>query len=141
MQRMFKGCREIEKLVINKFDTRKVTNMYRMLYRCNRLIEVNLSSFDTFNVINMSFKFYECWSFKKLNLSNFIINVVTNMEGMFMLCTQLTDLEFYFNLEKDVNMFDECDKQLKKKIIKLNKKNKMCNIFSDCYFIIASLIK
>ena len=129
MQGMFKGCWVVEKLDLSKFDTNKVTNMYRMFSWCNRLTEVNLSSFDTFNVENMSFMFYECWFLKELNISNFSTNSVTNMEGMFIQCTQLKDLEFYFDLEKDVNMFNECDEQLKKKVIKLNKKNKMCNVF------------
>ena len=56
------------------------------------------------------------------------------MEGMFIQCTQLKDLEFYFDLEKDVNMFNECDEQLKKKVIKLNKKNKTCNIFKLLFY-------
>jgi len=116
MSGMFKGCRHIEKLNLTKFDTSKVTNMYRMFSGCNSLTDVNLSSFDTFNVNDMSFMFYECWYLKVLNLSNFNTNCVTNMEGMFMSCTNLTDLEFYFDLKKDVNMFNEYNEQLKKKI-------------------------
>ena len=129
MSGMFKGCRKLEKLELSKFDTSKVNNMFRMFSGCNVITEINLSSFDTSNVTNMSFMFYECWFLKELNLSNFNTNNVTNMEGMFMKCEALTDLKFYFDLKKDVNMFYECDEELKKKIRKLNNKDKICNIF------------
>ena len=129
MSGMFKGCRELEKLDLSKFDTSKVNNMFRMFSGCNLLTEINLSSFDTSNVTNMSFMFYECWFLKELNLSNFNTKNVTNMEGMFMKCEALKDLKFSFDLKKDVNMFYECDEELKKKIRKLNNKDKICNIF------------
>ena len=57
---MFSGCRSLEGLNLNNFNTNNVTNMNDMFAESKSLKELNLDNFNTNNVNRMTCMFYEC---------------------------------------------------------------------------------
>ena len=75
---MFIQCHKLKEIKgINKFNTKKVTNMKEMFQKCYELENLDLSNFNTQNVNNMGFMFAGCNKLKYLNLLNFSINCET----------------------------------------------------------------
>ena len=57
---MFSGCRSLESLNLNNFNTNNVTNMNEMFAECKSLKELNLDNLNTNNVTRMNGMFYGC---------------------------------------------------------------------------------
>ena len=112
MKEMFYYVPGIKKINgMNKWRTKKVTNMNNMFYYCG-VTELDVSNFDTSNVINMACMFQECYSLQSLNVSNFNTSNVTTMAYMFDNCDNLTELNLsnwdVSNVSSMACMFREC---------------------------------
>ena len=86
--------RSLNSLVVNNFDTSKVTDMSNMFYGCSSLTSLNLNNFNTSKVTYMEYMFYNCSSLISLDLGFDIIShqIIFNM---FHGCNSL----FLLNLE------------------------------------------
>ena len=93
MNRIFYGCRDLQKIKLN-IDTSNVTNLFYAFEACQNLIE--LPEMNTQNVFNMSFMCYNC---KKLvTVPKLKANSVININGSFIWCDNLTNLGGFENL-------------------------------------------
>jgi len=90
---MFLGCSSLESLDLSGFDTSNVTDMSGMFNDCSSLESLDLSGFDTSNVTDMSWMFYGCSSLESLDLSGFDTSNVTDMYSMFDGCSSLESLD------------------------------------------------
>lgn len=132
MASMFKGSRQMTKILMEGWDTTKVRDMSGMFEDCSNLPALDLSAFRTANVTSMAsmFKgasllqaidwgtgfqtccvedmsrmFMECTSIKVLDLSHFETPNVQSLESMFEGCKSLTALTLSnFQNPKVVNM-------------------------------------
>ena len=84
---------QIEDIILDGFDTSKITSMYQMFYGCSSLVSLDLSGFDTSEVTDMSYMFYGCSSLESLDLSGFDTSNVTDMSCMFGDCSSLVSLD------------------------------------------------
>lgn len=106
MYRMFYTCTSLTSLDLSSFDTSKVTDMRNMFDGCHGLTSLDVSSFDTANVTDMFFMFRYCRSLTSLDLSNFDTTKVTTMYSMFENCSGLTSLDLSnFNTSKVTDMY------------------------------------
>ena len=84
MIEMFKGCNELEYLILKNIDALNVDNMKSLFTGCCRLKEINgINGFNTSIIINMKEMFENCEELENLDLSNFDIIKMKNMGGMF----------------------------------------------------------
>ncbi|MBM6673797.1 BspA family leucine-rich repeat surface protein [Marseilla massiliensis] len=83
---------QIEDIILDGFDTSKITSMYQMFYGCSSLVSLNLSGFDTSSVTNMRSMFHGCSSLESLDLSGFDTSQVKDMSCMFEDCSSLVSL-------------------------------------------------
>ena len=60
MKNMFSCCFEITNLLVNNFNTDKVTNISYMFANCGQLKKLNISSFNIKKETNTSGMFYFC---------------------------------------------------------------------------------
>ena len=87
MEDMFSGT-YISSLDLRKFNTYKVTNMFRMFEQCDNLVELNLCSFDTNNVTDARRMFGDSSKLKYIyvgsgwNLSNADSTGILNNAGV-----------------------------------------------------------
>ena len=109
---MFYNCKNIIKIDLSSFDSRKVTNMSKMFYDCRKLRDINLSSFNTKNVLDMSYIFSGCQYLENINLNSFDTKNVIDMKFMFSDCYKLKNIDissFDTSNVKDMSwMFNEC---------------------------------
>ena len=109
---MFWGCDSLESLDLSGFDTSNVTDMGCMFEGCSSLEALNLSDFDTSNVIDMTSIFDGCSSLDSLDLSGFDTENVTSMSCMFYGCSSLETLDLSgfdtSNVTDMDNMFYGC---------------------------------
>ena len=112
MAKMFSGCNFLYSLNLSSFDTSHVTDMGGMFYDCDSLESLNLNSFDTSKVTNMKEMFYGCNSLESLKLNSFDTSKVTNIRRMFQECSSLKSLDFSSfdtsNVQDMSAMFIEC---------------------------------
>ena len=80
-------------LILDNFDTSKVTDMGSMFYCCSKLVNLDISNFETANVTDMALMFSLCSSVTDLNVSNFNTSKVTRMDEMFNGCSSITSLD------------------------------------------------
>ena len=103
--KLFKNCKNIQKINFIKFNCNNITDMSQMFYGCLSLKELNFSNFNSSKVTNMSWMFSKCSSLKELNLSSFNTNNVTDMSWMFSECSSLEELNISsFNTNNVINM-------------------------------------
>lgn len=112
MQKMFYGCRSLQRLNLTGFNTAKVTDMRSMFYECHKLQNLDLSSWNTAKVTNMNSMFYDCPVLQNLNLTGWNTSEVTDMGNMFDGCSVLQSLDLTsFNTAKVTDMrsmFEVC---------------------------------
>ena len=112
MANMFRGCGSLDSLNLSVFDTSHVTDMCGMFCGCSSLVSLNLSSFDTSKVTDMGNMFRGCGSLEELALSYFDTSLVSNMAQMFYVCESLKKLnanDWDLSNVKDMsNMFLGC---------------------------------
>ena len=127
MSFMFNGCLKLKEIKgLNKFNTKKVTDMNQIFTRCFELENLDLTSFDTSNVTNMQDMFNQCRNIKEIKgLNKFNTSKVTNMGLMFQFCEKIESLDLTSfdtsNVKTMKWMFRECVKL--KEIKGLNKFN------------------
>ena len=115
-QGFFSECINLKEVKgLNKFNTKKVTNMDAMFQLCKEIEFLDLSSFDTSNVTDMTNLFTECHKLKKIKgINNFKANQVKKMKGMFNNLKEIECLDLSnFNTDNviDMNfMFNRCSK-------------------------------
>ena len=80
MSFMFTGCKKMDKLILNHFNTSKVKNMMAMFANCHALTDVQISSFNTEQATDISAMFAGCKALTSLDLSNF--NIVNSFSQM-----------------------------------------------------------
>ena len=102
----------LEKIILDNWDTSKVTNMSYMFANNGALKELDLSSFDTSNVTNMSYMFQECMKLTNLDLKNFNVSKVTDFTSMFYYSYNLKNIDIEGWVTSSAtnmsHMFDEC---------------------------------
>ena len=102
---MFNNCNKVKEIKgLNKFNTRKVTDMNTMFQECNVLEYIDLSNFNTDNVTDMSFMFNKCNNLKSLNLKNFSITNC-NTENMLSFKSK-KNCEFITNNKDLMNLYN-----------------------------------
>ena len=103
---------QIEDIILDGFDTSKITSMYQMFYGCSSLVSLNLSGFDTSQVNDMNCMFEDCSSLVSLDLNGFDTSNVTDMSRMFCGCRSLESLDLSefdtFNVTYMYRMFYDC---------------------------------
>lgn len=118
MSQMFANCDDIERILLDGFEVKNVTDMRGMFKSCMKLERIpdNVKDWDVSNVTDMSYMFSDCGKLNDLRvLRNWNVSNVINMKDMFSNCVMLENLE---GLECwDVrkvgnlsNMFSECRK-------------------------------
>lgn len=112
MSEMFLGCRKLERICLDDFDTRNVTTMRAMFANCGALESLDLSGLDTRKVTDMGHMFKGCTGVTNLNLSGLDASNVNDMEAMFCDCINLTDIDLSSFDARSVtsmsNMFNNC---------------------------------
>ena len=85
MCQMFFDCNILKEIKgLNKFNTKKVTDISGMFFRCHELEYLDLSNFDTSNVTNMYGMFNKCHNLKEIKgINKFNTIQVTNMVQCF----------------------------------------------------------
>ena len=103
---MFKGCSSLVSLDLSGFDTSNVTDMGGMFDGCSSLMSLDLSGFDTSKVNLMDYMFNGCSSLKSLDLSGFDTSNVIDICVMFGGCSSLKSLDLSgFDTSNVTNMF------------------------------------
>ena len=103
MNSLFKGCNNLNSVMISNMNTKKVTNMSYLFSGCSQLQLIDLSSFNTENVIDMTEMFSGCVNLKYLDLINFnLIKLENSIENMF---NDVNNLEF-INLYNAQNIYN-----------------------------------
>ncbi len=102
---MFYIFRSATNLDLSRFDTSKVTNMFRMFSNMVNITSLDMSNFDTSKVTDMSYMFSLLDISVGLDVSNFDTSKVTDMSYMFFGMSNLVDLDVsHFNTSKVTNM-------------------------------------
>ena len=83
MNNMFSGCSSLKSLLINNFDTSKVTTMEKMFYGCSSLTSLNISNFKTEKVVNMNMLFAKSEVLSFIDIRHFNMINVISFEKMF----------------------------------------------------------
>ena len=112
MSSTFEDSIFLTELDVSNFNTSNVTNMTRMFCNCYNVAELDVSNWDTSNVTSMSYMFSNCGFLTTLDLSNFDTSNVANMFGMFKNCENLISLDLSnFNTDNITeigDMFSGC---------------------------------
>ena len=103
---MFKGCKSLQTLIIDNFDTSKVTDMQSMFEGCSSLASLDLNHFNTSRVQYMNKMFKDCNSLKSLYLKNINSESLGTMQRMFYNCVSLEYLNIY-SLIEDVQSIND----------------------------------
>ena len=83
MAQMFRGCTNLQTLVIPNFNTANVTNMGYMFAACPKLSRLILNNFNTAKVTSMESMFAGCTGLEVLDAANFNTGKVTAYANMF----------------------------------------------------------
>ena len=89
----FRSYTALTSLVLDNFDTSKVTTFASMFRNCSGLTSLDLSNFNTANVTDFSQMFRNCSGLTSLDVSNFNTANVTDFSQMFNGCSGLTSLD------------------------------------------------
>lgn len=112
MENMFYGCKQLTQLDVSNWDTSSVGSMAGMFHTCIQLTQLDVSKWVTSKVANMGYMFYSCSQLTRLDLSNWDTSSVANMNTMFGVCSQLTQLDLSnwdtSNVISMYNMFANC---------------------------------
>ena len=139
---LFYGFTNAKTIMLENFDTSKVTIMSGMFYNCEELTNLDLTYFNTSNVIAMNMMFYNCKSLSSLDVTTFDTSKVKDMSYMFNVCRSLTSLDLSsFDTSNVITMYDMFRTCSSLNYINLSsfdtsKVNDMGYMFSEC----ASLI-
>jgi len=121
-------------------------NIEKMFYGCKYLEKVDLSALNFDNATNMSYMFSECSSLKTITFPSNIKNAY-NFEGMFKNCSSLVEIDLS-SFEKiniiDINkIFDGCSslKKIKTNSYKNTLMANMINIISSTFEKLYNFIK
>lgn len=96
MSQMFAYCVNIERVLLDGFEVKNVTNMRGMFKSCMKLEQVpdGVKDWDALNVTDMSYMFSDCGKLNDLRASrNWNVSNVKIMKDMFSNCAMLDNLE------------------------------------------------
>ena len=88
----FRSYTALTSLVLDNFDTSKVTTFASMFRNCSGLTSLDLSNFNTANVTDFSQMFNGCSGLTSLDVSNFNTAKATTFQSMFRNCSGLTTI-------------------------------------------------
>ena len=130
---MFKGCRELKKLILTNFDTSQVTDMESMFEGCSNLSTLDLSSFNTNKVKYMSKMFYNCVSLKSLDFTNLKSDSLSTMYQLFYNCKSLEYLKILSLTEKDQEITEVFKGTSNNFTFCIGENENIPNIFNELY--------
>ena len=94
MGHMFELCTQFKNLIFpNSFSTENVNNMEYMFNNCVQLTSIKFSDkFETKNVENMNSMFRNCKNLESINTENFVSDSLINMGSMFQSCSSIKNI-------------------------------------------------
>ena len=141
MKGAFENCPDIDKIIINGFDTSKVTSMRRLFYNTG-IYEFDVSSLIAKSVTDMS-EMFALTSIFEMDLSKLDASNVKNMSKKFQFCGNLNELILFEssteNLEDMRYMLYFCSAlyYIDFKNLKTNKVTSMKGLFKECIYLEA----
>ena len=130
----FNDCRSLKSIDLSKFDTSKVSSIYSMFSNCYSLSSIDITSFDLSNTDSFSYAFRNCTSLKSIDLSKFNTNKAETMTGVFYGCSSLTSIElnnYLINITSLNDLFGKCS-SLENVIINVQRVKSVSGMFKDC---------
>ena len=134
----FSSCVKLETIIMDNFNTAKLTDTYGLFSGCDKITELDLSAWNMSKVIDTGYMFNACTNLMSLNLEGWETSQVTNMEYMFNGCTKLPELNVsHFNTQNVLsmaNMFYNCQALTELDVSNFNtdKATILNNMFSTC---------
>ena len=112
---MFKGCKRLKSVTLNKINTTSVSDVSSMFEGCTGLNEVKFEKMNISNIEYTSKMFKNCTNLNNIDINNFFTDKVKDMSQMFEGCSSLISVTFISQLStkssKDLTeMFFGCSK-------------------------------
>lgn len=83
MTRMFRACKDLEKLDLHKWNVENVTSMLQMFNNCRSLKTLNIDGWNMKNVTNIEYMFNSCYSLEGTITLSFDSSKITTYLGTF----------------------------------------------------------
>ncbi len=101
---LFSGCKALEELDLDNFDTTYMRGATNMFYDCGSLQSLDLSGVDTESVLSYGKMFGNCTGLDNIDLSAFKLDAHANLYRMFDNCIELQQITLPDTIEGDISV-------------------------------------